>query len=83
MKGNGLRKCSMECMRLNEDCQETECRLWINFPEEKNCTLIAIFENGSMTLRQVGERIGVSFARVKQIETAALAKMRKHSLLKD
>ena len=35
MKGNGLRKCSMECMRLNEDCQETECRLWINFPEEK------------------------------------------------
>ena len=83
MKGNGLRKCSMECMKLDVDCKETECRLWIDFPEEKNCTLIAIFENGNMTLRQVGERIGVSFARVKQIETSALAKMRKNSLLQD
>lgn len=83
MRGNGLRKCSMECLKLDADCKETECRLWIDFPEEKNCTLISIFENGQMTLRQIGDRIGVSFARVKQIESAALAKMRKNSLLSD
>jgi len=81
MKGNGLRKCSMECMKNNKDCKDTSCRLWIDFPEEKNCSLIAIFENGPMTLRQIGDRIGVSFARVKQIETEALRKMKKNRLL--
>jgi DNA-directed RNA polymerase sigma subunit (sigma70/sigma32) len=30
-----------------------------------------------MTLRQVAERIGISFARVKQIESQALIKIRK------
>jgi DNA-directed RNA polymerase specialized sigma subunit len=81
MKGDGLRKCSVECMQNNKNCQEKACRLWIDFPEEKNCSLISIFENGPMTLRQVGDRIGVSFARIKQIETEALRKMRKNSLL--
>jgi len=57
--------------------------LWIDFPTEYNCCLISIYENGNMTLREVGERIGVSFARIKQIETAALRKMRKNSLLSD
>ena len=81
MKGDGLRKCSVECMQNNKSCQEKTCRLWIDFPEEKNCSLISIFENGPMTLRQVGDRIGVSFAHIKQIETEALRKMRKNSLL--
>jgi hypothetical protein len=83
MRGNGLRACSMKCLKLNVECRETECRLWIDFPEEKNCCLISISENGNMTLREVGDRIGVSFARVKQIESAALKKMRKNSLLSD
>jgi DNA-directed RNA polymerase sigma subunit (sigma70/sigma32) len=68
-------------MQNNKECQEKTCRLWIDFPEEKNCSLISIFENGPMTLRQVGDRIGVSFARIKQIETEALRKMKKNSLL--
>tara|TARA_B100001250_G_scaffold388370_1_gene386573 strand:+ start:1048 stop:1299 length:252 start_codon:yes stop_codon:yes gene_type:complete len=83
MKGNGLRKCSMECMKNNTNCREKDCRLWIDFEDEKNCSLIAIFENGPMTLRQIGDRIGVSFARVKQIETEALRKMKKNSLLSE
>jgi DNA-directed RNA polymerase sigma subunit (sigma70/sigma32) len=31
-----------------------------------------------MTLRQVAERMGISYARVKQIESSALTKIRKH-----
>tara|TARA_B100000131_G_C17869687_1_gene513671 strand:- start:448 stop:618 length:171 start_codon:yes stop_codon:yes gene_type:complete len=52
----------------------------INFEEEYNCALISIYENGAMTLRQIGERLGISFARVKQIETVALQKIKDTSL---
>ena len=51
--------------------------MWIDYPEEKNCTLISVNENDSMTLRLIGERLGISFARVKQIEQKALAKIRR------
>jgi DNA-directed RNA polymerase sigma subunit (sigma70/sigma32) len=44
---------------------------------------VSIYENGNMTLRQIGERLGISFARVKQIETEALRKIRKSPLLND
>jgi DNA-directed RNA polymerase sigma subunit (sigma70/sigma32) len=33
-----------------------------------------------MTLREVAERIGVSFARIKQIETKALQKLKKNPI---
>lgn len=83
MRGNGLKKCSVDCMKNKKLCDKTDCRLWINFPIEYNCCLISIYENGNMTLRQVGERIGVSFARIKQIETVALKKMKRNALLDD
>jgi DNA-directed RNA polymerase sigma subunit (sigma70/sigma32) len=57
--------------------------MWINFPEEQNCCLISVHENGKMTLREVGIRNGVSFARIKQIETLALKKLRRSRLLED
>ena len=81
MKGNGLKKCSAKCMKNKKACVETNCRHWINFPTEYNCCLVSIYENGNMTLGQVGERIGVSFSRIKQIETAALKKLKRNSLL--
>ena len=77
---NGLRACSIECMQKSKCCQSTECKYFIEFEEEYNCTLISIYENGPMTLRQIGDRIGVSFARVKQIETKALKKIKDTSL---
>ena len=78
---NGLRKCSMECMRSKKACTETQCRHYIEYKDEYNCTLVAVYENGPMTLRQVGERIGVSFARIKQIEAKALKKIKNSSLI--
>ena len=77
MNHDGLKACSRKCIELNEGCPHQECRLWIDYKDEHNCTLISIYEKGALTLRQVGERLGISFARVKQIEEKALLKMRR------
>jgi DNA-directed RNA polymerase sigma subunit (sigma70/sigma32) len=53
--------------------------MWIDYEEEHNCTLVSVYEKGSLTLRQVGERLGISFARVKQIEEKALLKMKRRT----
>ena len=78
---DGLRACSRLCMRKKKGCTEKEGRLWIDFPDEHNCTLISVYENGPMTLREVAERHGISFARVKQIETKALKKLKSLNLI--
>ena len=51
----------------------------INYPEDLNCTLIAINKNhtGELTLREVADRMGVSFVRIKQIQDQALQKLEK------
>jgi DNA-directed RNA polymerase sigma subunit (sigma70/sigma32) len=70
-------------MDENIECENKECRLWIDYKEEYNCSLISIYEHGSMTLRQVAERLGISFARVKQLESRALEKLKKRSVVRD
>ena len=74
---DGLRACSRKCMKLKTACPEQDCRLWIDYKNELNCTLISVYENGPMTLVQIGERLGISFVRVAQIEKAAMNKMKK------
>jgi len=83
MKRDGLRTCARLCVKKNTVCEQTGCRLWVDYKEDLNCCLVSIHENGDMTLRQIGDRLGVSFARVKQIETEALRKIRKSPLLND
>ena len=80
---DGLLKCSRECMKKEICCDIEECRLWINYEDEYNCSLISIYEQGPMTLREVAERLGISFARVKQLETRALEKLKKRSNIRD
>ena len=79
---DGLTICARRCMSQKENCQVRECRLWIDYKDEYNCCLISIYENERMTLRQVAERLGISFARVKQIETHALKRIKKYCLNK-
>lgn len=78
---DGLRECARKCMEIKSACPLQECRQWIDFPDEYNCTLVAVYENGPMTLRKVAERLGISFARVKQIETKALTKIKNSKIL--
>ena len=65
-------------MQLKTGCPAKDCRHWIEHEDEHNCTLVSVYQNGPMTLRQTGERMNLSFARIKQIETKALLKIRKY-----
>tara|TARA_R100001082_G_C4321558_1_gene141360 strand:- start:439 stop:657 length:219 start_codon:yes stop_codon:yes gene_type:complete len=67
-------------MQKRKNCDVRDCRHFIEYKKEYNCALIAIYENGPMTLREIGDRLGISFARVKQIESAALKKIKNSSL---
>ena len=70
-------KCYKECESNNESCKEKECRLWIDYKEDLNCTMVAVnnHPDNYMTLREVADRLGVSFVRIKQIEEKALNKL--------
>ena len=70
-------KCYKQCQTENQSCDQTECRLWINYQDDLNCTMVAINKHpdGKMTLREVADRLGISFVRVKQIEEKALNKL--------
>lgn len=72
-----MKECSNVCKRLNTECPNEECRYWINAGEVKNCTFIAIENNGEMDLKTVGEFLNLSFVRIKQIQDAAMIKINK------
>jgi len=80
MRGDGLLQCSRDCLRTEKRCTKINCRYFIDYKDEYNCSLISINKNGRMTLREIGERLKISFARVKQIESAALKKIKKSDL---
>ena len=70
-----MRSCALATLVKNKTCAQCECRLWIDYEEDLNCTLIAVEKNGPMNLREVAERLGVSFVRIKQIQDSALCKL--------
>ena len=70
-----MKKCSVACVENNYKCPLKECKHWIKYKEDLNCSLIAIEKNGAMTLREVADRLGISFVRVKQIQDRALEKL--------
>ena len=72
-----MKECLKKCKKANSPCQVSDCRMWIKFEKEYNCALETVDKNGSLTLREVADRLGVSFVRIKQIEEAALKKIRK------
>ena len=72
-----MRECAKRCEELNTSCPCGDCRLWIDHEEDLNCTLHAIENNhtGELTLREVADRMGISFVRVKQIQDQAARKV--------
>jgi hypothetical protein len=77
-----MKKCAIECFLAKENCENSECRLYIDYPEDLNCSSIAIQKHGPMTLHQIGDRHGVSIVRTKQILDSTLEKLKK-TLLKE
>ena len=81
MKEDGLLPCARACIEEKMCCEDSDCRNWIDYAAEQNCCLISTYENGPMTLREVADRLGISFARVKQIESRALARLKNNPLM--
>ena len=74
-----MRECSKTCMKLGVSCptENNDCRYWINYEDDLNCTFVAIYNNGPMTLRDVAKREGISHVRVSQIEDKIMGRMKK------
>jgi len=72
-----LPDCAESCLKQGQECSNQECRMWIDYGEDQNCSLVSIYQNGSMTLEEVAKRMKVSFVRVSQIEKQALKKLSK------
>ena len=46
-------KCTKQCREDNNPCQSDGCRHWIDYEKDLNCSIIAVEDNGPMTLEQV------------------------------
>ena len=68
-------KCLETCKQLKTSCPVQDCRYWIDFKSEHNCIFESIDKNNSMTLREVAERLNISYVRVKQIQDKAISKI--------
>ena len=69
------------CFEVHEKwklpCDQTGCRNFMSFEEDLNCAVVCArkHENG-LSLREVAERMEVSFPRISQIEHGAFKKLR-------
>lgn len=70
-----MKKCVKLCLRNNKNCVTEKCRYWVDSRENKNCTFIAIKNNGPMTLRQIAKIEKISHVAVKGIQDRALRKL--------
>jgi len=69
--------CAQRCSDLDVACPIKDCRQWIDYKEDLNCVQIAIKKHGAMKLKDIGERLNLTPARVQQIEKGILIKLRK------
>lgn len=72
-------QCTKQCKKNDAACVQKECRNWMEYPEDLNCSLIATERHGPMTLDEVAKRLGLSLVRIKQIEESALIKLKKRN----
>ena len=72
------RECVTKCKSATVACPNSDCGHWMDYGEDLNCSLIAVEKHpGGLTLREVGDRLHISFVRVCQIEKGALQKLKK------
>lgn len=81
--------CTLKCKELNVSCPNRDCRLWIDYEDDKNCCLISIEEkqkDGSekgLTLHESAERLQINYLKVRQIEMKALRKLSHKNIIKE
>ena len=76
------------CFEVHEkwqlECDETSCRNWIDYDGDLNCAVVCARKHpAGLSLREVAERMNVSFPRISQIEHAAFKKISGMGLFDD
>lgn len=75
-------KCLEKCKENNISCKNSECRYFINYNEDLNCSLFSVEKNGKMTLQEIGERMNnITPQAISCIEKKALEKIKKRKYL--
>ena len=72
-----MKNCSDVCKEKNVECPNNDCRYWIDYEQDLNCCFVSIDKRGEMDLRTIGDIMGVSFVRIKQIQDKAMSKIHK------
>ena len=74
----------MKCFEIYKECaiacEKKECRQWINYKKDFNCSNVAIARHGNMTLAEIAKRLDLSIVRIKQIQDKAVQKLKKNTL---
>lgn len=76
------------CFEVHEkwcvECDQTDCRNWIDYEDDLNCAVVcARKHDGGLSLREVADRMNVSFPRISQIEHGAFQKLNEMGVLED
>ena len=78
-------KCKKKRILIDEICIDTTCEWWLKNEAFLNCTWVAC-NYGPFTLEEVGDMMGVTRERIRQIEAKALKKLqhkKRRDQLKD
>lgn len=81
MKSKENFKCIDNILQKKESCCEETCRYWIDYQPDLNCTHICVKIHGALKLQEIGDRLNVTAARIKQIEEGTLKKLMKKKLI--
>ena len=76
------------CFEVHErwelECDKTDCRNWMNFAADLNCAVVCARKNDNgLSLREVADRMGVSFPRISQIEHGAFNKLKSAGVFEE
>ena len=76
-------KCVNEIKKNKKCCNNEDCRYWLDYNNDLNCTLICVEQNGNLTLEQISKRLApLTPAGVSVIQKRAEKKIAKSKLLK-